>query len=134
MTEWSPAGLGGSAPNSEAIRSTRGWRGSSHPRGLVLASRFRLTRLAAHERRGPKGRVITPSRPSRDGMKNCLLPGHRAPEIDVAFDRVLVNATELLVVEREVREGAQILIELLDATGANHERGHAFVAQCPRKR
>lgn len=43
------------------------------------------------------------------------------PEVDAGVDREPVDRGELLGGEREVLEGTDVLLQLLDAAGADHE-------------
>src|SRR5690349_6892739 len=55
------------------------------------------------------------------------------PDVDPGVDRVLLDLRELVVVEVQAVERADVVLELRDAARADQRRGHARVAQRPRQ-
>src|SRR5262245_59061857 len=97
---WLTAAAGQAGP---AVSSQPGWR--------VRAG----SRLLTDRRRGSGRRRSSRLRRPR-------------PDVDPGVDRVLLDRVELPAREREVVDDGEVVVELLDARGADQHRGDPFVA------
>src|SRR4051794_755316 len=101
------------------------WTRSVPPRRVTRANRPSASISSA--------RTALPC-PRRRSGRALPLGARTLPDVDARVDRVLVDGGELVGGEGQVVQGAEILVELVDAAGPDEDRRHPVVAQRPGQR